>query len=90
MRARRANRTTPAEKEAEEKRLMETRLQKIIATTGLASRRKAEMLIASGRVTVNGKVVTELGTKVDPERDHVKVDGKHIENAQPCRSGCFR
>ena len=37
---------------------METRLQKIIATTGLASRRKAEMLIASGRVTVNGKVVT--------------------------------
>ena len=41
------------------------------------------MLIASGRVTVNGKVVTELGTKVDPERDHVKVDGKHLERAQP-------
>ena len=41
------------------------------------------MLIASGRVTVNGKVVTELGTKVDPDRDHVKVDGKHLEHAQP-------
>lgn len=62
---------------------METRLQKIIAGTGLASRRKAEELIASGRVTVNGKVVTELGTKVDPERDHVKVDGKHLTNVQP-------
>lgn len=62
---------------------MEVRLQKLIASTGLSSRRKAEMLIASGRVTVNGKVVTELGTKVDPERDHVKVDGKHLTAAQP-------
>ena len=41
------------------------------------------MLIASGRVSMNGKVVTELGTKVDPERDHVKVDGKHLTSAQP-------
>jgi 23S rRNA pseudouridine2605 synthase len=55
----------------------------MIAGTGLASRRKAEQLIASGRVTVNGKVVTELGTKVDPERDHVKVDGRHLTAAQP-------
>lgn len=62
---------------------MEIRLQKIIAGSGLASRRKAETLIAAGRVTVNGKVVTELGTKVDPERDHVKVDGKHLSDAQP-------
>lgn len=62
---------------------MEVRLQKLIAGTGLASRRKAETLIASGRVTVNGKAVTELGTKVDPERDHVKVDGKHLTSAQP-------
>lgn len=62
---------------------MEIRLQKMIAGTGLSSRRKAEQLIASGRVTVNGKVVTELGTKVDPERDHVKVDGKHLTGAQP-------
>ncbi|GKS64919.1 pseudouridine synthase [Nitrospira sp.] len=62
---------------------MEVRLQKLIASTGLSSRRKAETLIAAGRVTVNGKVVTELGTKVDPGRDHVKVDGKHLTAAQP-------
>lgn len=62
---------------------MEVRLQKLIASTGLSSRRKAETLIATGRVTVNGKVVTELGTKVDPDRDHVKVDGKHLTAAQP-------
>ncbi|MGE3976771.1 MAG: pseudouridine synthase [Nitrospira sp.] len=62
---------------------MEIRLQKLIASTGLSSRRKAEMLIVSGRVSVNGKVVTELGTKVDPARDHVKVDGKHLTSAQP-------
>jgi 23S rRNA pseudouridine2605 synthase len=62
---------------------MEVRLQKLIAGSGLASRRKAEMLIADGRVTVNGRVVTELGTKVDPDRDHVKVDGKHLSAAQP-------
>src|SRR5574342_314672 len=62
---------------------MEVRLQKLIAGAGLASRRKAEALIAAGRLTVNGKVVTELGTKVDPARDHVKVDGKHLSQAQP-------
>lgn len=62
---------------------MEVRLQKLIAGTGLASRRKAEGLIAAGRVMVNGKTVTELGTKVDPTRDHVKVDGKHLSAAQP-------
>lgn len=62
---------------------MEVRLQKLIAGTGLASRRKAESLIAAGRVTVNGRVVTELGTKVDPQRDHVKVDGRHLSAAQP-------
>lgn len=62
---------------------MEMRLQKLIAGTGIASRRKAETLITAGRVTVNGKVVTELGTKVDPERDHVKLDGKHLSSVQP-------
>lgn len=62
---------------------MEIRLQKLIAGTGLASRRKAEALIAAGRVMVNGRTVTELGTKVDPTRDHVKVDGKHLGAAQP-------
>ncbi|MEX5215666.1 MAG: rRNA pseudouridine synthase [Nitrospiraceae bacterium] len=62
---------------------MEIRLQKVIAESGLASRRKAEALITAGRVTVNGTVITELGTKVDPARDHVKVDGKHLSAAQP-------
>lgn len=62
---------------------MDIRLQKLIASTGLASRRKAEALIVAGRVTVNGRVVTELGTKVDPDRDHVKVDGQHLRAVQP-------
>ncbi|KXK05506.1 MAG: 23S rRNA pseudouridylate synthase B [Nitrospira sp. OLB3] len=62
---------------------MNVRLQKLIAGTGIASRRKAEELIIAGRVTINGQVVRELGTKVDPERDHVKVDGKHLRAAQP-------
>src|SRR4029453_4821444 len=57
---------------------MEQRLQKLIATAGLASRRHAEELITAGKVTINGKVVTELGTKADPERDHIKVNGKLI------------
>lgn len=56
----------------------EERLQKIIAAAGLASRRQAELLIQQGRVTVNGKVVTQLGTKADPNRDHIKVDGKLV------------
>ena len=55
---------------------MEERLQKIIARAGIASRRRAEELITSGLVTVNGRVVTELGTKADRERDHIKVSGK--------------
>ncbi|MCC2642651.1 MAG: rluB [Nitrospira sp.] len=62
---------------------MDVRLQKLIAGTGLASRRKAEELITAGRVTINGHVVKELGTKVDPDKDHVKVDGKHLRAAQP-------
>jgi 23S rRNA pseudouridine2605 synthase len=51
------------------------RLQKIMAACGIASRRKAEEIIAAGRVTLNGKVVTELGTKADAERDVICVDG---------------
>lgn len=57
---------------------MQERLQKLIATAGIASRRHAEQLITSGAVTVNGKVTTELGTKADPETDHIKVRGKLI------------
>ncbi len=56
----------------------EERLQKIIAATGLTSRRKAEDLIQQGRVTVNGRIVTQLGAKADIGRDHIKVDGKLI------------
>jgi 23S rRNA pseudouridine2605 synthase len=58
------------------------RLQKIIAAAGIASRRKAEELITQGRVTVNGAIVKELGTKADPERDHVKVDGKLLRGPE--------
>jgi 23S rRNA pseudouridine2605 synthase len=56
----------------------EERLQKLLSQAGVASRRKAEDLIVQGRVTVNGKVIVELGSKADIERDHVKVDGKLI------------
>ena len=59
------------------------RLQKIIAAAGIASRRKAEELIASGRVQVNGKIVTALGTKADPQRDHIRVAGKLISAPEP-------
>jgi 23S rRNA pseudouridine2605 synthase len=49
----------------------------------VASRRKAERLIKEGRVTVNGHVMRELGRKIDPARDHVKVDGRHLKPAEP-------
>jgi 23S rRNA pseudouridine2605 synthase len=57
---------------------MEERLQKFLARAGVASRRKAEELIGAGRVTVNSARVTQLGTKVDPARDLVAVDGTLI------------
>ena len=57
---------------------MTERLQKLIATAGLASRRKAEALITAGRVRVNGRVVTELGTKADLHKDRVEVDGRRL------------
>jgi 23S rRNA pseudouridine2605 synthase len=61
------------------------RLQKIIAHAGFASRREAEAMIREGRVTVNGQVVTELGSKAEPGRDHIKVDGKLITGAETHR-----
>src|SRR5271166_706850 len=61
---------------------MPDRLQKILAAAGVASRRKAEEIIASGRVSLNGKIVTELGTKADPAKDTICVDGIPLERAQ--------
>lgn len=58
---------------------MQERLQKIIAAAGIASRRHAEQLIQSGMVSVNGQTVTELGTKADPEHDHIKVGNKVLK-----------
>lgn len=58
------------------------RLQKIIAAAGIASRRKAEEMIVSGLVSVNGQIVTELGSKADPERDHIRVNGKLLHGAE--------
>ncbi|GFI61137.1 ribosomal large subunit pseudouridine synthase B [Clostridiales bacterium] len=55
------------------------RLQKYIADCGIASRRKAEGLILEGRVSVNGNIVTELGTKIDPNKDKILFDGKLIK-----------
>ena len=57
---------------------MEERLQKILSQAGVASRRQAEQMILEGRVSVNGAAVTELGSKADLERDHVKVDGRLV------------
>lgn len=56
----------------------EERLQKILSRAGVASRRKAEELLTAGLVTVNGKVITELGSKADLDHDHIKVMGKLI------------
>jgi 23S rRNA pseudouridine2605 synthase len=57
------------------------RLQKVLAHANVASRRQSEDLIRQGRVTVNGRMVTELGTKVDPARDDIRVDGRRVQIA---------
>ncbi len=57
---------------------MQERLQKIISGAGITSRRKAEELILQGRVSVNGHTIRELGSKADPERDKIRVDGKPL------------
>lgn len=61
------------------------RLQKIISQAGLASRRTAEKLIAEGRVTLNGETVREMGTKADPSRDDIRIDGRRIKAAERLR-----
>lgn len=57
------------------------RLQKILSTAGIASRRAAETIITEGRVTVNGQPVTELGSKADPDVDDIRVDGRRVKAA---------
>ena len=57
---------------------MQERLQKFISQAGIASRRHAEEMIVAGQVKVNGQVVRELGTKVDPDKDRVEVDNKKV------------
>ena len=59
----------------------EVRLQKFLAEAGIASRRKCEELIQSGKVMVNGKVVETLGTKINPKEDKVTYNGKIVENS---------
>jgi 23S rRNA pseudouridine2605 synthase len=58
--------------------MSDVRLQRYLSQAGVAARRKAEELIVAGRVTVNGKVVRELGSKVDPDKDRVSVDGEGV------------
>lgn len=69
---------SPPQKHGEEPD-SEIRLQKFISRSGVASRRKAEELIREGGVTVNGKTIRELGTKVNPSKDRVQVDGIRIK-----------
>ena len=61
------------------------RLQKILAQAGIASRRKAEEIILEGRVQVNGTTITTLGTRHDPSKDHIRVDGKLLSGPEPHR-----
>ena len=61
------------------------RLQKILSAAGVASRRASEQMILEGRVTVNGETVRELGTKADPAKDSIKVDGRRIKTDIPNR-----
>ncbi len=61
---------------------MRERLQKILSTAGIASRRAAESYITDGRVSVNGETVTELGSKADPDADDIRVDGRRVKTPQ--------
>jgi 23S rRNA pseudouridine2605 synthase len=61
------------------------RLQKILAQAGIASRRAAEQIILDGRVQVNGTTITELGTRADATRDHIRVDGKLLHGPEATR-----
>jgi len=68
---------------------VQERLQKLISQAGIASRRAAEQLILEGEVSINGKTVMELGTKADPDTDHIKVRGKLINTALKNRENTY-
>jgi len=76
-------RPAPTAERAEPTSVAVERLQKILAQAGLASRRAAEQLITGGRVRVNGRLVTELGSRADGRRDRIEVDGKRITLERP-------
>jgi 23S rRNA pseudouridine2605 synthase len=61
---------------------MQSRLQKILSSAGIASRRAAETYITDGRVSVNGETVKALGSKADPDTDDIRVDGRRVKTAQ--------
>ena len=62
---------------------MQDRLQKILSHAGIGSRRQCEEIVASGRVSVNGKIVTELGSKADPAADDIRCDGQPVKAEIP-------
>lgn len=65
---------------------MTERIQRVLARAGIASRRAAERLVEEGRVSVNGSIVTVQGSRVDPERDAIRVDGRRIRPAAEHRT----
>ena len=73
-----------SDRERDEAPAAPERLQKILARAGYGSRRNCEVLIEDGRVLVDGQRVTELGTKVDPSTQEIKVDGRPLKLEQPC------
>ena len=77
--------TAPGKKSSKDESPAGDRLQKILAQAGIASRRKAEEIILEGRVQVNGTTVTELGTRADLSRDHIRVDGKLLQGREEQR-----
>jgi len=70
---------TSSDNQADPRGTEGVRLQKALAAAGVASRRVSEQLIVAGRVSVNGEVVTELGSRVDPAVDHIAVDGQAVQ-----------
>ena len=77
------NNRTDDRDESGEREYRGERLQRVLAQRGVASRRAAEQMIVDGRIQVNGRAVTELGTRVNPHRDEIRVDGKTLRRQPP-------